>query len=167
LRAQKLIDWAGVFPPDVDPRMFAFANPSSTGDRTLPSGNTRKSPAVVAYVNQGRWVTDCPAEGCTGAELVNLDAPLFFCCECRNETWGHDLLPIALPPAGKRGEIEAYLLARPHDVNRNWLAHETVADLRDENRARKLKLGPRLSRVVLDDVAPQSDPVILPPTPKE
>src|SRR3989304_8862424 len=94
-----------------DHRRVAAKNPSSTRDRTLPSGKVAIGPAVQARANHGRWIADCPE--CAGAELVSFDNPVFFCCECRNAAAEHDLLPVLLPEPAKRREIEAALVARP------------------------------------------------------
>lgn len=122
-----------------DHRVIAAANPSSDGDRTLPSGAVALGIAVAGCVNHGRWVADCPDPACGGAELVSFDNPFFFCCECRNSHVQHDLIPVRLPKPGVRGEIEAYLRARPDVGTRNWEGEKVVV-LRDENRARKINL---------------------------
>jgi hypothetical protein len=120
-------------------RLIAAQNPSSFGDRTLPTGAVALGIAVAGHVNHGRWIADCPDPDCGGAELVSFDNPYLFCCECRNAHVQHDLIPVKLPKPGVRGEIEAYLRARPDVASRNW-SGEKVAVLRDENRARKIRL---------------------------
>lgn len=64
---------------------------------------------------------------------MNFDVPVFFCCQCRNAPWGHDLLQVVVPDS--RDEIEALLMARPDPQNRHWLPDETTADLQAENAA--------------------------------
>lgn len=123
-----------------DVAVVAARHPSSVGDRTMPSGAVSVSVKVTARVNAGRWITDCPDPDCNGAEYVSFDSPVFFCCECRNARWGHDLLSVTVPTPKKRRDIEAYLRARPAPGTRNWRPEETVADLRDENRAKGILL---------------------------
>jgi hypothetical protein len=114
----------------------ALAHPSSVGDNTPPAPGVSLEVEVAARVSGGMWIADCPTDGCGGAELVNFETPLFFCCECRNALWGHQPLRITVPASQTISDIEAHLTARPVPATRNWLPDETVADLRDENRAR-------------------------------
>lgn len=123
-----------------DAGQVAKAFPASTGDLTLPTAAIAVGVQATARVNWGRWIADCPDPDCNGAELVSFVSPLFFCCECRNARWGHDLLPVVVPAPKKRHDVEAYLRSRPVPATRNWLPHESVADLRDENRARGILL---------------------------
>lgn len=118
-----------------DLRVVAARHPSSMRDRTPPSGQTATGPAVVARVSGSAWIADCPTLGCGGAEYVSFDRPVFFCCECRNQAAGNDYLPVVVPKPEKRTEIEAILDARPAPSTRHWYPHETVAQLRAENRA--------------------------------
>ena len=78
---------------------------------------------VLARVNYGRWIADCP--DCAGAELVE-PGKLFSCRSC-----GAEPRRVVFPD--ERGEIEELLLARPMAENRNWEPGETLADLRREN----------------------------------
>lgn len=110
---------------------MAIANPSSRIDGTLPTGEIAETVTAVARVNNGRWIADCPF-GDNGAELVAEDG-LFFCCECRNATVDHAYLRVLMPDEPTRKTIEALLLARPEDANRNWLPYETVEALAQEN----------------------------------
>jgi hypothetical protein len=116
-------------------------NASSTGDVTLPAaGIVLGGPVAVARVDHGRWIADCPTDGCGGAEFVSLSGQPFFCCECRNAATGHMPIPVALPPAKTVAQIDAYLSARPAPATRNWRPEETVAALRAENRANGIRL---------------------------
>jgi hypothetical protein len=87
-------------------------------------GDVSGSP-VVAYVNHGRWVADCPI--CNGAELVTPGDP-YICQNCLNGA--RQYRPVSFPPDIE--EIEAALVARPLPLNRNWTT-ETAAMLRAEN----------------------------------
>lgn len=118
----------------------AQQSPSSVGDLTPPAAGVALGVNLAARVNGGRWIADCPTDGCCGAEFVNLDDPLFFCCECRNAEVAHQPIPITVPAVATRKQIEAYLGARPAPATRNWFPHETIKDLRDENRAHRIRL---------------------------
>ncbi len=89
---------------------------------------------IVAYVNHGRWVAECP--DCAGAQLVSELERRFWCLNCGNAAvnfaWRHVRMP------QKRTAIEAELVIRPaarseRAITRNWLPGETVEDLQREN----------------------------------
>ena len=90
----------------------------------MPRGEA-ESPVIVAAVNHGRWVAECP--WCRDAQRVDLSDPWFYCVACGNAENGHLWVPVKLPAALKA--IEHALLERSHEENRNWLPHETVVDL--------------------------------------
>ncbi len=84
---------------------------------------------VIAYVNQGRWVADCPT-GCGGAMLLEPGEP-FMCGECFNEDIEGRWRRVVFPR--QRRAIERLLeLRRPH--NANWRPGETAEGLAQENR---------------------------------
>lgn len=83
---------------------------------------------VEAEIHQGRWVVECPVPGCTNAELGDPAWPRFVCCG------GCGCGPLAVVFPAARQEIEALLLERPVPATRGWLKHETVADLKRENK---------------------------------
>ena len=83
-----------------------------------------------AYVNAGRWMVECP--DCFTAVLIDEDDLLFYCPGCgTDDQWKRVTMP------SERDEIERLLLLRPgwreNSPNRNWLPHETVEDLRQQN----------------------------------
>lgn len=121
--------------------VVAVGHPSSKGDRTPPSRSVAESPVAVARVEYGRWLADCPF-GCGGAEVVSLERPVFFCCECRNAAVGHQMVRVQCPVETTRAEGEEILLARPDVRNRHWHLDrgESVADLAAENKAHGLPL---------------------------
>lgn len=84
--------------------------------------------AIKAYVNQGRWVVDCP--DCNNAQLACKTDPRFLCNECGNVVVGNLWRPVTWPPnvAG----IETVLEVRPI-ANQNWTPGETIQDLVAEN----------------------------------
>lgn len=119
----------------------AIRNPSSTGDARLPQPGFALGVNVVARVDHGRWIADCPNAGCTGAEYVSVSGRQgFFCTECRNAAAGHLSIAVVLPEQAMREQIDAYLSARPVPANRNWRPGETVKDLQRENRERGVRL---------------------------
>lgn len=77
---------------------------------------------VMAYVNAGRWVIDCP---CGSGALVDVPIAQACCLGC-----GAVHVAVELPV--DRHPIEGVLMLRPHDRNRNW-RWETVDQLRAEN----------------------------------
>lgn len=90
---------------------------------------------VIAYINHGRWVGDCPF--CPGAELIFQDTIAFLCLSCFNEEANFKLLPIAFPL--NTTEIEGILEKRPMPSTRNWLPDETARMLKDENKIMGVK----------------------------
>lgn len=70
----------------------------------------------------------CPF--CAGAQVIEPGEP-FCCVDCvmsGNEGYSMD---VVYPE--ERAEIERILMLRPNPLNRNWLPHETIADLIAEN----------------------------------
>jgi hypothetical protein len=118
-------------------------HPSSVGDLTLPAKGVAPKAATRGRVNAGRWIADCPDPNCNGAEYVNLDDPVFFCCECRNARADHRLINIRLPDPDTIAAIDAALMARPVPATRNWQHGETVDDLLAENADNVPHVEPR------------------------
>lgn len=86
------------------------------------------SPIVLARVNHGRWIADCPF--CTGSEMAWFEQPsLFICFSCRNKAVSGHLLRVVIPKNYLK--IEDILMIR-HPVNRNWEG-ETLSALKSEN----------------------------------
>lgn len=75
-------------------------------------------------IRQGRWVLACP---CGNAPSYDPDWQLACCVECGA------VYTVAPPPDA--AQIEAVLMMRPRMQNRNYLATETVTELRVENLA--------------------------------
>lgn len=105
------------------------------GHRSVPLAP--KGEAVEAYVNEGRWVVDCPT--CAGAQLACLSDPRFMCNECGNAEVGGRFRPVVLPVARTREALARILEPRP-TANQHWRPGETLADLRRENRAHAAEL---------------------------
>lgn len=136
-----LIDFDTRF-PGRDLALHAHKCPSSLGDRTLPQqGLILDGTVAEARVDHGRWIADCPFDGCYGAEFVSITGCIpFFCNECRNAATGGVPIPVVLPDEKMRGQIDAYLSARPVPATRNWTPGETIKQLRDENREHGVRL---------------------------
>ena len=76
------------------------------------------------YHNHGRWVADCPADGCSEAHAVT-PGDGFVCVNCGMVSklgW-----PLNME------QITHTLSTRPVPETRNWSPGETVTDLRREN----------------------------------
>lgn len=78
---------------------------------------------LIAYINHGRWVVDCPA--CTMGVLTHPEWSLACCAEC-----GAVYQSVAFPQNWR--EIEGLLLNRPRPYQ-NWMPKESAFDLRLEN----------------------------------
>lgn len=85
---------------------------------------------VKAYINHGRWVTDCPQ--CNSAELTPPGMPRMICRECGFSE--------RLQFPKNLDEIQTILQQRPL-LNQNWKSGETIADLRIENAVHQLPSG--------------------------
>lgn len=85
---------------------------------------------ALAYVNNGRWVADCPTAHCGGA-LALVEGVPFLCGNCLNVETGHRYRPVTWP--ADRSAIESALEARVLPEQANWRAGELVAALLDEN----------------------------------
>ncbi len=90
---------------------------------------------VTAYIQGGRWVAECPDPDCGGALEVDREDPRFFCPVCTTPDW----FAVVFPRSADA--LEAELVKRPVPHTRNWLPHETLADLRAENAAHGVKGG--------------------------
>lgn len=86
--------------------------------------------AVKAYVNHGRWVVECP--DCHGAQLACKTDRRFMCHCCGNQYVGGRWRAVVWPSERQVAAIEKLLVARPDEVNRNWVG-ESFAKLKQEN----------------------------------
>lgn len=133
----ELLDWERRF-GDRTLAEHAARSPSALMDFTPPAPGVDLTVRATARVCTGRWIADCP--WCAGAEFVNFTDPLFFCCGCRNATVDNHPIRVEVPVEKLRGQVAAYLTARPNPANMNWKPDETVKDLRDENRLHGVRL---------------------------
>lgn len=86
-------------------------------------------PLALAYVNRGRWVTQCPFQ-CGGADIAERD--WFICRLCLNHPVDGHRIPLVWPSTGDIKAIEAALCVRPL-VAQNWELHESIGALLVEN----------------------------------
>lgn len=94
-----------------------------------PNVGIAKVQPQPVYVNEGRWVVDCP--DCGGAQLACVTDRRLMCVLCANEAIGGLWRPTVMPPAA--GKIEQLLALRPIQ-NQNWAPGEPIARLRQENK---------------------------------
>lgn len=101
------------------------------------------APGLHAYaeVNHGRWIVACPNPACTSAQLASATHRVYFCVDCRNLFARRRWVVVEWPTDAQRAEIEAILLARPREENRNWKPGEPIGRLRGENRIAMLVTG--------------------------
>lgn len=85
-------------------------------------------PELKAFISWGDWVVECPY--CRNALFVSSDLELqVFACPspdkaCDDGQWHR----VALPNATDKLGIEAELMKRPIESNRNWHSSELVDD---------------------------------------
>jgi hypothetical protein len=84
------------------------------------------SSPVLARVNHGRWIADCP--NCRCGPLTHPEWRLACCGEC-----GCVMTNVVFP--ADLDQIVDLLLRRPTRPTQNWAPPETVADLARENAA--------------------------------
>lgn len=143
------------------------------GEVGLPGDVDTAAEPAIAYVNEGRWLADCPTTGCAGAMLLLEDAP-FMCGACFNAAAGYRYRPVEWPARSDHQAIEAILVERPAPQTRNWTGRaraawgkaegETIEDLIAENerhavRVPRLSGREALSRVLTDEAQPSPDEV--------
>lgn len=101
------------------------------------AGNIDRNAApAVARVDSGRWIADCPAASCGGAEFVWFDSPVFFCLSCGNVAVAGKWRVVELPAPVELDAIDRTLRERDDVRSRNWHPRESVLDLLIENVAR-------------------------------
>jgi hypothetical protein len=88
--------------------------------------------AVHAHINHGRWIVQCP--DCAGAQMACPDDRRFMCNYCGNALLDSLWRPVVWPK--NKAAIEEILMLRKLPNQRNWLPHESHADLKAENEER-------------------------------
>ena len=97
-------------------------------------------------MNHGRWVVDCPREGCGWAYFAMTPdgRPRYqHACVGGRDLLGRPLhepgcgirIDLCWPPLDVALEVERILHARPAPATRNWRPPETVETLLRENQA--------------------------------
>ena len=93
-----------------------------------PAPLVRETTDVLARLDAGRWVVDCPM-GCGGAEMVSQADAVFLCLSCgSDDRWWPVSFPINLRA------IEAEVVKRKDPHGWAWNPGETLAQLRAETR---------------------------------
>lgn len=105
----------------------------SGAEIATPADDSPTTPSVVAYINFGRWVTDCE---CGSAQVLDQNDQRFFCVRCLNSISNGNWRAVVWP--AEASNIEDALLVRPDVGTRNWLPGQSVVTLEDENEARGL-----------------------------
>lgn len=95
------------------------------------AGQVSKAHAFDAYVNEARWIVECPF--CGSAQVGSPDDPRFLCVECVNAPVDSAYLQVRYPSVQARALIEDALAARPLRANVNWVPGETVNELLAQN----------------------------------
>lgn len=132
--------------------MHEWLRQRAANDRSVilpPSEVVAAARPAVAYVNHGHWVADCPARSCdlcagpcgAAMDLLPDRAAPYLCGCCHNAELRGRWRPVRWPAERVHREIESVLEQRPLDRNRHWWPHETVEQLRAENRAHGLPAG--------------------------
>ena len=135
--------WVGypAVPGAVD--FIAFVGEHWMKDQHIPLPDLRgKNGSVSAYVNQGRWVVQCPNRSCGGALVVSKEQRVFICHACGSPENGVQWYNVTFPPS--LAVVERLLLLRPspdplHAPHRNWDPGESLDDLRRQNREHDLR----------------------------
>lgn len=114
-----------------DPADRAFVLHSRGRELGPHAGKTATDvPPIVAFVNEGRWIVECPF--CHSAQVGSPDDPRFLCV-CANDPVLGAYLQVEYPAPADRARIEDALSARTWVGNVNWLPEETANDLVAEN----------------------------------
>ena len=83
---------------------------------------------ALAYLNHGRWVVDCPRDGCPEAHLA--DSDLFVCANCGLVS------KVVIPD--EMFAVNEIVEKRPVPQTRNWRPGEPLHYLIEENIAHGL-----------------------------
>lgn len=109
-------------------------------DIPVPRGHAPQN-IVVPRVNAGRWIADCPALDCAGAEIVSTVEPRFYCFSCCNKQVEGRTLAVVFPD--DMDAIERALLERPHADFMDWWPGIAVEELRIATEFHRSWTAPR------------------------
>ena len=104
------------------------------GPQVEPPKDDQVAGEIVAYVNEARWVADCPDKRCNAAQVVTPADPRFLCAVCGNLANRRRWYRVKFPSANVRRQIEGLIARRPRLENVNWTPDESVAEVRRLNR---------------------------------
>ncbi len=108
--------------------------------RPRPDAGLCSEVTAAAEVNHSRWIVCCPLIApdtggrCGGAQVAAKSDRRYLCTSCGNAQVGGKWLPVIWPSDKDIARIEAALLARPNEANRNWKPGEKIAALIAENK---------------------------------
>lgn len=88
------------------------------------------APPLAAEIDKANWRVVCDV--CREAVVIDYGED-YFCPSCLNATFDGKARRVIFPSMQDRARIEALLSLRPNPNNRNWLPHETVQDIENEN----------------------------------
>ncbi len=73
---------------------------------------------ALAYYNHGRWISDCPADGCTDAREVY--SPQTGIRQSEDVCAAGHHFRIEMPPPDVEAQIVAAVAQRPNAADRSW-----------------------------------------------
>lgn len=85
---------------------------------------TRKGHTVVAYMNTGRWMVDCPHDDCYESQIVS-DCQSFACVSCEDTRWYDVKIP-------NREAVETLLQHRPVQLQ-NYKKEDDILKIAEDN----------------------------------
>lgn len=91
---------------------------------------------MPAFISDGRWVTNCPRDGCHNGPAADRATARAVCFDCGA------VFSVEFPP--EMGDVEDVLMDRPSEFNRHWTPGESPVSLAIENIVRGLPAPKRL-----------------------
>ena len=145
-KIQEHEDWQVVGARDFMAHYYRTASGKELPDTKGATGT------VLAYINQGRWIAECP--DCHDARVASSVFPFFIClgCDFNDGQFANVVFPaqkVAIEAELEKRTAQHAFKAAP---TRNWRPGETVKTLQDENRAKPDMLKPEFRAVVERDL---------------
>lgn len=112
---------------------WRYAKPGM-GRGYIPPPGATALPVAHAFVNAGRWMTQCPF-GCGSAQVISETDRFWYCVTCANYSANGHSIPIMWPAADFCIALEDLLIERPA-IFQNWVPGETLEQIQAENIAR-------------------------------
>jgi hypothetical protein len=91
---------------------------------------------IQAQIANGAWIVMCDVQGCSGAEAVSPDDPIFFCFSCYNASNGYHVRPVEYPTIETIDSITTELMKRKPE-HMHWVPGETAEDIKEQNKIMK------------------------------